>query len=133
MRYFPILLLGSILCPSPVYASNHAIQAKAAQHSPARNMVQSLNSMSALLNAVHSKAAADAATPQLLELYKEFRHLQTKAEATPPMTVATLHHHMISMDRAMNDFRMACARLMQEHCYGSSPMEKAVTKIARAF
>lgn len=137
MRYLPILLLGTLLCLSPAEARVHharrATAHTAAEHSPAQGMVQTLNSMSAQLNSVHSKTAADAAAPQLMEQYKEFRSLQAAAEEQPPMTSAALERHLSSMDLAMNDFRMACARLIQEKFYGSATLGKAVKKMARDF
>lgn len=89
--------------------------------------------MSALLNAINSKSAADAAVPQLLNQYKEFRFLQTAAEAQPPMSDTAMRRHLSAMDSAMNDFRMSCARLVQEKFYGSTALGKAVKKIARDF
>ena len=46
---------------------------------------------------------------------------------------AALERHLSSMDLAMNDFRMACARLIQEKFYGSATLGKAVKKMARDF
>lgn len=129
MRYLPILLLGVLLCLSPAEARSTA----AAPHAPARNLVLTLNEMSTLLNSIHSRAAADAAAPQLLAQYKEFRHLQVAAEEQPTMPRVTMERHLRSMDQAMNDFRLACGRLVQEQFYGSASLGKAVKKIARDF
>ncbi len=133
MHYLPILLLGALLYQSPAEARSGNHGADAVQQSAARGMLQTLNGMSALLNSVHSKAAADAAAPQLLTQYKEFRHLQAAADEQVPMSRAAMERHLCSMDQAMNDFRLACARLMQEKFYGSTALGKAVKKIARNF
>ncbi len=133
MRYLPIVLLGALLCLPPAEARSERLRAAAAPHSPARGMVQTLNSMSTLLGSVCSRAAADAAAPQLLARYKEFRHLQAAAEEQPPMPPAVMERHLGSMDLAMNDFRLACARLVQEKFYGSATLGKAVKKIAQDF
>lgn len=136
MRHFFLILLGALLCYPLAEARSHNRRATArttAQHSPAQGMVQTLNGMSALLNSVRSKAAADAAAPQLLAQYEEFRQLQTTAEEQPPMTEAAMERHLSTMDQAMNEFRLACARLVQEKFYGSAPLGKAVKKIARDF
>lgn len=37
------------------------------------------------------------------------------------------------MDMAMNDFRLACARLLQEKCYGSTKLGKAIKTVAAKF
>lgn len=136
MRCLPLILLGALLCQLPAEARSHTRRAAArttAQHSPAQGMVQSLNGMSALLNSVRSKAAADAAAPQLLAQYKEFRQLQVAAKEQPDMTEAAMERHLSTMDQAMNDFRLACARLVQEKFYGSAPLGKAVKKMAQNF
>lgn len=136
MRHLFLILLGALLCYPLAEARSHICRATAhttAQHSPAQGMVQSLNSMSALLNSVRSKAAADAATPQLLARYKEFRQLQAAAEEQPPMTAAAMERHLSTMDQAMNEFRLACARLVQEKFYASAPLGKAVKKVAQNF
>lgn len=131
MRYLALLLLGILLgmSQSDARVAHHAD----GQQSYAKSMVQELNSMSALLNAVHSKSAADAAAPQLLNQYKEFRILQMAAEGQPPMSDTALRRHLGAMDCAMNDFRISCARLVQEKFYGSTALGKAVKKIARDF
>lgn len=129
MRYLPILLLGALLCLNPAEARGTT----AAPHASARSMVQTLNGMSTLLNSIHSRAAADAAAPQLLALYKEFRHLQATAEEQPPMPPVAMERHLRIMDQAMNDFRLACGRLVQEKFYGSTSLGKAVKKLARDF
>lgn len=129
MRYLPIVLLGALLCLNPTEARSTT----AAPHASARSMVQTLNGMSTLLNSVHSRDAADAAAPQLLAQYKEFRHLQAAAEEQPPMPPVAMERHLRIMDQAMNDFRLACGRLVQEKFYGSTTLGKAVKRLARDF
>lgn len=133
MRYLPFLLLGGLIWLSPAEARSAGHRIAAAQHSPAQGMVQALDSMSALLNSVYSKAEADAAAQQLLKQYKEFRRLQAAAEELPPMPHKNMQQHLSDMEQAMNGFRMACVRLAQEKCYGSAPLGKAVKKLAQDF
>ena len=52
------------------------------------------------------------------------------AENHPP---ANLNKHLAEMDMAMNDFRLACARLLQEKCYGSTKLGKAIKTVAAKF
>ena len=93
-------------------------------------MLQNLRAMSTLLDSVGTRAAADAATPRLLELNKEFHKMQEAAENHPP---ANLNRHLAEMDLAMNDFRLSCARLLQEKCYGSTKLGKAIKTVAAKF
>ncbi len=96
-------------------------------------MVQTLNSMSALLDCVTHKANADTATTEPKKLHTRFRELQQAAEHLPPMTNEKLNRHLVQMDTAMNHFRLACARLMREKFYGSTALGKAVKEIAVLF
>jgi hypothetical protein len=56
--------------------------------------------------------------------------MQDAAENHPP---ANLNRHLAEMDMAMNDFRLACARLLQEKCYGSTKLGKAIKTVAAKF
>ena len=96
-------------------------------------MVNTLCSMSLLLDAVRDKASADTAAPMLLELYRLFHAQQAAAEDMPQMNSRTLDSHLARMDAAMNAFRLACARVHQEKCYGSTQLGKAVKKVAQEF
>ena len=100
---------------------------------PAQEMVQTLESMSLLLNSVSSRSTAENAAPRLAQLYKAYKQQQNRAENMPPMSDSMLSRHLEKMDSAMNNFRMACARLMQEKFYGSNQLRGTVRKIAQHF
>ena len=129
MRILCILLLTlGVLCV-PVQAA-HTRHSVSRQLSPAQGMLQNLRGMTTLLDSIGTRAAADAAAPRLLELNKEFHKMQEAAENHPP---ANLNRHLAEMDLAMNDFRLACARLLQEKCYGSAKLGKALKTVTRSF
>lgn len=129
MRILCILLvaLGALCVPVQAAHTRHSVSR---QLSPAQGMLQNLRAMSTLLDSVGTRAAADAAAPRLLELSKEFHKMQDAAENHPP---ANLNRHLAEMDMAMNDFRLACARLLQEKCYGSTKLGKAIKTEAAKF
>lgn len=129
MRILSILLLTlGILCvPAQAAHTRHSVSR---QLSPAQGMLQNLRGMSTLLDSVGSRAAADAAAPRLLELNEEFHKMQEAAEDHPP---ANLNRHLAEMDLAMNDFRLSCARLLQEKCYGSAKLGKALKIVTKSF
>ena len=129
MRILSILLLAlGILCvPAQAAHTRHSVSR---QLSPAQGMLQDLRAMTTLLDSVGSRAAADAAAPRLLGLNEEFHRMQEAAEDHPP---ANLNRHLAEMDLAMNDFRLSCARLLQEKCYGSTKLGKAIKTVAAKF
>ena len=130
---FLVLLLGCMLCLPPLQARSYIRITNSAEKAPAENMVQTLNSMSALLDCVTHKANADTAATELKKLHTRFRELQQAAEHLPPMTNKKLNRHLVQMDTAMNHLRLACARLMREKFYGSTALGKAVKEIAVLF
>ena len=129
MRILSILLLtlGVLCVPAQAAHTRHSVSR---QLSPAQGMLQNLRGMTTLLDSVGTRAAGDAAAPRLLELNKEFHKMQEAAENHPP---ANLNRHLAEMDLAMNDFRLACARLLQEKCYGSAKLGKAIKTVAARF
>lgn len=128
-----LLLLALMVSTLPTQAGRIPDRATASQQSPAQDMVQTLHSMRFVLDGVKDKPSADAAAPKLLELNRQFHARQAAAEDMPPMTDAALNRHLSRMDQAMNDFRLACARVLQEKCYGSTQLGKAVKKVAQGF
>lgn len=133
MRFSASLLLVSLLCgltaAAPVQASTRALHSNPA----AQEMLQTLQSMSHLLNSVNNHSTAENATPRLIQLYKDYKVQQAAAEKQPPMSSAGLTRHLAQMDSAMNNFRMACARLMQEKFYGSARLGNTVKKLVQTF
>ena len=126
-----VLVLITSLCEPAAIAGQPRSHAGSRQpNSPAWGMLQSLRTMTLLLDRVNSRSTADAAAPRLLELNRDFHRQQAAAENAPP---ADLHRHLADMDQAMNDFRLACARVMQEKCYGSSRLGKAIRQTANEF
>lgn len=136
MRISTVLILVGLLAvfPAgiPVQASPRSMHA-AAHTRPAQEMVQTLESMSLLLNSVSSRSTAENAAPRLAQLYKAYKLQQNRAENMPPMSGSMLSRHLEKMDSAMNNFRMSCARLMQEKFYGSNQLRGTVRKIAQDF
>ena len=130
MRILCILLAAVAALSVPAQAGYTRRSVSSRQHSPAQGMLQSLRAMSQLLAGVNNRAAADAAAPRLLELSQVFHRQQAAAENAPP---ANLNRHLADMNLAMNDFRLACARLLQEKCYGSTQLGKAIRKTAGEF
>lgn len=136
MRCIYLLILGAVLCSSTAEARHHFRQVparhRAAQGVPAQQMLSTLASMGNLLNTVHSKATADNAAPVLQEMYQQYRQQRSAAEEQP-MPETALNQHLAQMDKAMNDFRLICAHLMQEKFYGSAQLGRTVRKIAKDF
>lgn len=131
MRRLPLLLLlmtAGLISPADARTPHAAVQ-----HRPAQDMLQTMESMTRLMDSVRNRQAADAAAPQLSKLYKEYRTQRKAAENAAPMTGQLLEKHLSQMDRSMDDFRMACARLMRENFYGSTKLGGAVKKIAKGF
>ncbi len=132
MRRIPLFLLllmtAGLSAPAAARVSHVA-----AQHRPAQEMLQTMESMTRLMDSVRNREAADAAAPQLTKLYKEYRTQRNAAENAAPMTGQALEKHLTQMDRSMDDFRMACARLMRENFYGSTRLGGTVKKIAKGF
>lgn len=136
MRRVLILILAAIICAPSVQANHHSVRAvKGAglRYSPAQEMLQSLDSMSTLLNSVYSRQAADAAVPQLSELYKQYIEQRNAAENMPIMSEQAMTRHMAQMDSGMNTFRLACARLIQAKFYDSAQLGRTVKRIAQDF
>lgn len=128
-------LVAAVSLPS-VQAKNHSRHIPAAavhRYAPAQEMLQSLDSMSILLNSVHSQQAADLAAPQLNKLYRRYTAHSAAAENMPPMSDKALNAHLANMDKGMNNFRLACARLIQAKFYGSAKLGQTVMKIAQNF
>ena len=122
-----LLTLGILCVPAQAAHTRHSVSR---QLSPAQGILQNLRGMSTLLDSVDTRASADAAAPRLLELNKEFHKMQEAAEDHPP---ANLNRHLAEMDLAMNDFRLACARVLQEKCYGSTKLGQAIKTVANRF
>lgn len=102
-------------------------------YAPAREMLQSLDSMSALLHSVSSRQTADLAAPRLTELYNRYTKQRNAAENMPSMSEKAMTQHLTRMDEGMNTFRLACARLIQVKFYGSEKLGHTVQKIAHEF
>ena len=136
MRTSTVLILAGLLAvfPAsiPAQASPRSMHAGVPSR-PAQEMVQTLESMSLLLNSVSNRSTAENAAPRLAQLHKAYKQQQNHAENMPPMSDSMLSRHLEKMDRAMNNFRMACARLMQEKFYGSNQLRGTVRKIAQDF
>ncbi len=136
MRCILLLILGAAMYSSTAETRQHPRRDSARHHAahgrPAQQMLNTLASMGNLLNTVQSKATADNAAPALQEMYQQYQ-LQRNAAEEQPMTNAALNHHLAQMDKAMNNFRLACARLMQEKFYGSAQLGRTVRKIAKDF
>lgn len=132
MRGLSLLLLVLLVAGTATPATAHTRHSAAPNH-PARQMLGTLESMTTLLDSVHTRQAADAAAPQLAGLYKKYRTHRNAAEDTPPMSGQEMTRHLARMDHSMDAFRMACARLMQEKFYGSTKLGGTVRKIAQGF
>ena len=118
-----------VICLLPASARSQ----QTVHRNPAHDMVQTLHHMGQLLNTVDNKQEATAATAELRQLYTRFFRLQQAAEQQQGMPPAALERHLAQMDAAMNYFRLACARLVREKFYGSTPLSKAVKEIAGQF
>ena len=132
MRRIPLFLLLLMTAGLSAPAADR-VSHVAAQHRPAQEMLQTMESMTRLMDSVRNREAADATAPQLTKLYKEYRTQRNAAENAAPMTGQALEKHLTQMDRSMDDFRMACARLMREKFYGSTRLGGTVKKIAKGF
>lgn len=97
--------------------------------------LQILNRMSDQLSHVRSTASADAAAPRLLHKMEQFQKLQEAAEIANGSTIsrASRLRYLQQMEQAMNAFRLACLRVVQEDCYGSTVLRQAMGKISQSF
>lgn len=102
-------------------------------NTPAHGMLQSLSEMSSLLNSVHSRHAADTAAPRLLSLYHQYLAQRNAAENMTGMSSQAMDRHLALMDSGMNDFRLACARLIQKNFYNSPDLKSCIRTIAENF
>lgn len=136
MKPVLILILATVIGVPCAQAKSHGTGttgAAAYRFAPAQEMLQTLNSMSALLNSVHSRQNADMADPRLSDLYQQYIAHRNAAENMPPMSERNMSQHLAQMDSGMNTFRLACARLIQLRFYGSAKLGRTVKKIAQDF
>ena len=128
-----LLCSAALLAGLPTQARSPRPHIAAPQHSPAQAMLDSLNSMTHRLNQVSCRQQADTAAQELLQLHQEYRARRDAAENMPEMPARALDRHLARMDSAMNHFRLACARLLREKCYGSAQLRNAIQTVARDF
>ena len=134
MRILAVLLCGGLLIGHVAQAHGHSNRTSALiQPPPAQAMLNALNSMTRTLNRVENKSTADAAAPTLLRLHQEYLIQSNAAENTPEMPEPALTQHMVMLDKALNNFRLACIRLQRKKCYGSSRLREAIRKVVRDF
>lgn len=132
----PALLLlcsAALLAGLPTQARSPRPRIAELQHSPAQAMLNSLDSMTNRLNQVSSRQEAETAAPELLQLHQEYLVRRDAAEDMPEMPSGALDRHLARLDRSMNHFRLACARLLREKCYGSAQLRNAIQTVARDF
>lgn len=136
MRLILATLCGAaLLAGLQAQASSHTGRRApgATAYTPAQGMLSTLNSMSFNLNQVDSRQKADAAAPALLELHQQYLQQRETAENMPDMPQRALDQHLARLDTAMNSFRLACARLLREKCYGSTRLGGAIKHIVQDF
>ncbi len=129
-----ILICAAVLAILPAQARAAASRPAAVpQRHPAQSMLSTLERMSLLLNKVDTRMEADAAAPVLLKLHQQYLSQRDAAEGGPDMPARALDEHLARLDTSMNTFRLACARLLREKCYGSTQLGGAIRKVAQDF
>ena len=136
MRLIPAILCSAALLAG-LQAQAHSRTSRrgpgAAVYAPAQGMLSSLNSMSFTLNQVDSRQKADSAAPALLEQHQQYLQQREAAEHMPDMPQRAMEQHLARLDTAMNSFRLACARLLREKCYGSTRLGGAIKHVIQDF
>ena len=134
MRILPILLCAGLFTGQLAQARSHNRRTSTqVRHTPAQAMLNTLDSMTLTLNSVQNKATADAAAPILLTQHQKYQLQRDAADSMPELPEPALIQHLSRLDKSMNNFRLACARLLREKCYGSSRLGEAIRKVVQAF
>ena len=134
MRILAILLCTALLTGQLAQARSHSSRVTTqTRHTPARAMLDTLDSITLMLNRVQNKVTADAAAPTLLTLHKEYQLQRAAADSMPEMPEPALTLHLDRLDNSMNKFRLICVHLLQEKCYGSSRLGEAIRKVIQDF